>query len=100
MTFHSLFATGWLLVAAIPASCIADPGAEARALNWPRFRGPDGSGVSGAAASVPVEFGPETNVLWKRELPTGHSSPCIWGGRIFLTAFAEEYQRLEVLGKA
>ena len=27
------------------------------------------------------------NALWAVELPPGHSSPCIWGDKIFLTAF-------------
>ncbi len=54
------------------------------AADWNRFRGPNGSGVSDAT-SLPVEFGPETNVLWKTALPVGHSSPIIVGSRIYLT---------------
>ncbi len=54
--------------------------------NWPRFRGPAGSGVADTE-KPPVEFGPEKNVLWKAAVPSGPSSPCIWGARIFLTAF-------------
>ncbi len=53
---------------------------------WPRFRGPEGSGVADGE-KPPVEFGPEKNVLWKAAVPSGPSSPCIWGARIFLTAF-------------
>jgi outer membrane protein assembly factor BamB len=53
---------------------------------WPQFRGPNGSGVS-KSARPPVEFGPGTNQLWKISVPPGASSPCIWGDRIFLTAF-------------
>jgi len=56
--------------------------------DWPRFRGPGGSGVA-ADADVPVEFGPEKNVVWQTPLPTGHSSPCVVGERIFLTAFVD-----------
>lgn len=55
--------------------------------HWPRFRGPGGSGVG--ATDFPTHFGPASNVLWKTTLPTGHSSPCLWDGRIFLTGFAE-----------
>ena len=51
---------------------------------WPQFRGPGGSGVS-RAGDFPVHFGPNSNVLWKIVLPAGHSSPCIWQDRIFLT---------------
>ncbi len=52
---------------------------------WPQFRGPNGSGVA-RARGLPVRFGPATNVVWKVDLPPGHSSPVIAGDRIFLTA--------------
>ncbi len=51
---------------------------------WPQFRGPSGNGVADRS-DAPVHFGPETNVVWKTTTPPGHSSPCIWDGRIFLT---------------
>ena len=35
---------------------------------------------------IPVRFSPESNVLWKTVIPTGHSSAVIWNDRIFLTA--------------
>lgn len=52
--------------------------------DWTRFRGPNGSGVS-AASRIPTEFGPDRNVVWRTELPTGHSSPILWGSRIYVT---------------
>jgi len=52
---------------------------------WSRFRGPNGSGVS-TSTRLPAEFGPTTNVVWKTELPFGHSSPALTRERIFLTA--------------
>ena len=52
---------------------------------WDRFRGPNGAGVSDSAG-LPVEFGPSKNLVWRLELPPGHSSPVISGGRIYLTA--------------
>lgn len=54
--------------------------------NWPRFRGPSGAGVADAE-KPPVEFGPGKNVLWQVATPSGPSSPCVWGERIFLTAY-------------
>ena len=51
--------------------------------NWPQFRGPGGLGIG--TGSPPVEFGPEKNVVWQVEVPRGHSSPCLWGDKIFLT---------------
>ncbi len=54
--------------------------------HWPQFRGWDGLGIA-EGAEPPAHFNAESNVLWKTTLPTGHSSPCIWGNRIFLTGF-------------
>src|SRR6476660_716021 len=59
--------------------------ATAAAADWPQFRGPSGIGVSDDK-NLPVEFGPNKNVVWKTPLPPGHSSPVISGERIFLTA--------------
>lgn len=55
------------------------------AQDWPRFRGPNGSGV-GVASNLPVEFGPARNVAWKAAVPFARSSPIVAGGRVFLTA--------------
>jgi outer membrane protein assembly factor BamB len=52
---------------------------------WAQFRGPNGTGVS-ATTNLPVEFGPEKNVVWKTALPPGHSSPVLTRDRIFITA--------------
>ncbi len=62
--------------------------ALARAQDWPSFRGPDASGVADAAkppTSWDVAGG--RNVAWSAEIPGfGHSSPVVWGGRVFLTS--------------
>ena len=56
----------------------------ARAENWPRFRGTDGAGLS-AATTLPVAW-TEKDYTWRVTLPgSGHSSPVVWGSRIFLT---------------
>ena len=56
--------------------------------NWPQWRGPGGQGVSTDRA-LPTEWSATKNVLWKSELPPGHSSPIVWGDRIFVTAAVE-----------
>src|ERR1051325_382836 len=53
---------------------------------WPRFRGPDGSGVA-AGAKPPTEIGPDKNVKWKIAVPSGLSSPIIVGDFVVITAF-------------
>jgi outer membrane protein assembly factor BamB len=60
----------------------------AAAADWPRFRGPDGSGVS-PARNLPVHWSDATNVRWKTPLPgRGDSSPVLWGDRIFVTCYS------------
>jgi outer membrane protein assembly factor BamB len=56
--------------------------------NWPQWRGPGGQGVS-AEQQLPTDWQPERNIAWKVALPVGHSSPVVWGDRIFLTAAIE-----------
>lgn len=53
--------------------------------NWPQFRGLNSAGVAAADARPPVKIGPGENVKWSVEVPWSPSSPCVWGGRIFLT---------------
>ncbi len=55
--------------------------------NWPQYRGPGGSGVS-AEKGLPTKWGAGGGVRWKTRLPgPGHSSPVVWGERLFLTAY-------------
>jgi outer membrane protein assembly factor BamB len=44
---------------------------------------------------VPAEFGATKNLIWRTELPPGHSSPVVGGGRIYLTAV--EHDKLYTL---
>src|SRR5262245_53168661 len=60
----------------------------ASAANWPRFRGPNGSGLS-ESTNLPVEFGPAKNLAWQTIVPAGHSSPVVWDDRVFLTGYEE-----------
>jgi outer membrane protein assembly factor BamB len=55
--------------------------------NWPQFRGPAAGGIGNG--SPPLEWNGESgkNILWKTEIPgLAHSSPIVWGDRIFLTS--------------
>lgn len=54
--------------------------------DWPRFRGPNGTGIA-ETGPLPAELSATRNVLWKTTLPPGYSSPVVSGGRIFVTAF-------------
>ncbi len=52
--------------------------------SWPQFRGPAGHPIS-EDRSIPLDFGPERHLQWRAALPAGHSSPCVHGGKVFLT---------------
>lgn len=56
--------------------------------DWPQLRGPNGSGLCPSCGSLPTEFGPQKNVLWKTDLPEGKSSPVLIGDQILLTGSA------------
>lgn len=61
----------------------------ARADDWTRFRGPNGSGVSEDQAPVPAEFSATQNLKWKVELPgPGSSSPIVVGNKVFVTCWS------------
>ena len=67
---------GALLLAFIPGT---------RGENWPGWRGPRGDGIS-SEKGIPVQWDLSKNVKWKADVPgVGHSSPIVWGNRVFVT---------------
>jgi outer membrane protein assembly factor BamB len=57
--------------------------AFARADNWERFRGPNGTGVS-QDKNIPTTFSAKEGVLWKIPVAAGNSSPIVYGDKLFL----------------
>lgn len=69
------------LVAIVFALLIAS---AAPAQEWPRFRGPNGQGVS--AGVLPTRW-TDKDYRWQVKLPgPGHSSPVLWGERLVVTS--------------
>jgi outer membrane protein assembly factor BamB len=64
------------------------PAAPAATGSWPSFRGPQASGVADDQGLPPAwDVRTGENVLWKVAVPgLAHSSPVIWGGRVFVTS--------------
>ena len=55
---------------------------------WPRFRGPNGTGIS-LATGIPSTF-TLADANWRVPLKgEGHSSPVLWGDRVFVTGSDE-----------
>src|SRR5438094_10439422 len=76
-----------ILIAMVLTGGFAASGLSAeKQLVWPRFRGPNGSGVADGQ-KPPVEFGPEKNLRWKVSVPSGLSSPIVAGDNLIITAF-------------
>lgn len=61
------------------------PTSAAAAVDWLRFRGPNGTGVADGPA-LPAQFGAAKNLAWKASVPFGRSSPVVTADRVFLTA--------------
>jgi outer membrane protein assembly factor BamB len=58
------------------------------AADWPRFRGPNGNGISDEKG-LPLEWSATKNILWKADLPgRGASSPIVWRDRVYVTAYS------------
>jgi len=77
-----------LTVAVVASSQLTTAFAE----DWSQFRGPNGSGVS-VTNNLPIEFGPGKNMIWKTDLPPGHSSPVLTADRIYVTAYSKAAEK-------
>ena len=76
MRSASLLALGLLI------TCLS----AGRGDEWPQFRGPGGTGLSGEK-QLPAEWGADKNLAWKVAAPgRGWSCPVVWGDKVFLTA--------------
>jgi outer membrane protein assembly factor BamB len=68
-------------------TCVFSEGARAAEAprDWPQWRGPLGTGVA-PGARPPLTWSEKQHIRWKTALPgKGHSTPIVWGDRIFLT---------------
>jgi hypothetical protein len=79
----------------IPVSMVV-PGGEAMKY-WSRWRGPSGQGVVDGKG-YPTTWSETENVVWRVQVTgRGHSSPMVWGDRLFLTSAAPDGSSRSVL---
>jgi outer membrane protein assembly factor BamB len=77
-------AVGVVMTGALAGGAGAGP-----SYNWPQWRGPLGQGIS-LETGLPSKWSATENVAWKTPIPgRGHSSPIVWGNRVFLTTAVE-----------
>jgi len=87
MTGRAISFSLWVLVLS-PALFAGD---------WPGWRGPRGDGSSDETG-IPTRWSKTDNVAWKVAIPgKGHSSPVIWGNRIFVTTCLEKDGQRQLL---
>jgi outer membrane protein assembly factor BamB len=85
----SILTRAALVLLAVVLAQLSTVAQTPKAPDWTRFRGPNGSGVS-SAKNVPLEFGPNNHLIWRLELPTGYSSPILFGDRIYVTGVRDK----------
>ncbi|MEW5984099.1 MAG: PQQ-binding-like beta-propeller repeat protein [Acidobacteriota bacterium] len=79
----------------VPVSLVM-PGGDALKY-WPFWRGPSGQGLV-ESTGYPDTWSDTENVIWKVPVPgRGHSSPIVWGDRLFLTTAAADGARRSIL---
>jgi outer membrane protein assembly factor BamB len=70
----------WILIAA----CFSPHPEPQAPVDWPRFRGPNGTGIS-SEVGIPAAWSETSGVLWKTALPgAGNSSPIVSRDRVFV----------------
>lgn len=76
-----------IAVSPAPGGLPALPAATSDAGSWPSFRGPAAAGIAEGMDLPDTWNGPRgEHVLWKAAVPgLGHSSPVVWGDRVFVT---------------
>jgi outer membrane protein assembly factor BamB len=79
------------------ASAVSAATAASAANEWPRFRGPNGNGQA-EPIDLPAAW-TDQDVRWKTTLPArGHSSPVVWGNKIFVTCADQESGKRMIIG--
>lgn len=86
---HSLLLTVWLLVAL--------SGVGAQQLDWPRWRGPEGNGVSSETQWNPKAVNSRPKILWQASVGTGFSSLAVTGERVYTLGNGEEKDTVSCL---
>jgi len=82
---RTFIAVGCLSILAL----IVTNNAGASGPSWPQWRGPSGQGVS-EEKNLPTSWNTVSNIKWKVAIDgRSHSSPIVWGNRVFLTTAVE-----------
>lgn len=79
-----IWVIAFVMILGVAFSCLLQVEAQSDEGHWPQWRGPALNGM--ARGSAPTEWSSTKNVRWKIPIAgRGHSTPVVWGDRIFLT---------------
>ena len=92
----SNYILGFGLVVIIFINSCSSTGSSKESKIWPQFRGVNCTGIAEINTKPPIAFN-EKNLCWKTDIPIGHSSPCIWGDKIFITGCLPDEKKLEMI---
>ncbi len=88
-----------LILSLVPVSLVSVPVPDdTQGVNWPGFRGHNAGGIA-EGYKTPVSWDVESsqNIRWKTEIPgLGHSSPIVWGDRIYVTTAISGMEKPEL----
>ena len=95
-----LLTIAFLLIAplAFAADALPEKASPTTFNDWPRWRGPLGTGIANPDQKVPLKWSATENVLWKAPVPgRGHGSPIVVGDRVLLQTAELEPPQQSVL---
>ena len=65
--------------------------------DWPWWRGTQRQNIV-ASAEIPMTWSSSDHVAWTTAIPgRGHSSPCVWGPRLYVTTSDDEQKTISLL---
>ena len=84
-----------------PGSTVAKPVAAVNSADahWPGWRGRNGQGTVAGDKPLPTQWSRAEGVLWRTEIPgVGHSSPVVWGDRVYVTTSQDSGRTRSLIG--
>ena len=69
----------------LAALCTLVGFSQARADDWPQWRGPERDGVWRESGSAAKLAGPEVPIVWRAPIASGYSGPTVYQGRVYVT---------------
>ncbi len=94
LQFHNCRVVSFFILACL---CLASP-ARGDGPYWPQFRGVTGQGHADATG-LPTSWSADENIVWRSPLEgSGHSSPVVMNGQVWVTTAAPDGTALGAIG--